>query len=59
MNDPQFRQLILEGTTAFWNAYLLDDAKALAWFKEDEFARSVRDGGVFEAQSPGPAASTQ
>lgn len=40
--DPRYHPAILRLTTAFWDAYLKDDAKAKAWLQSDE-AREVLD----------------
>lgn len=45
--DDRYHTLIQQSSTAFWDAYLRGDAKALAWLKSD-FATELGDGGVFE-----------
>lgn len=36
--DPHFRDLILQGTTAFWDAYLKGDAAAKSWLSRGGYA---------------------
>lgn len=46
-SDARNHLLIQQSTTAFWNAYLRGDAKALAWLRND-FAKELGGSGVFE-----------
>lgn len=46
--DARFHELILAGTTAFWDAYLKGDAAAKAWLESGGFKASVGADGAFE-----------
>ena len=46
-SDEKFQRLIQQSSTAFWDAYLRDDAKAKAWLTDD-FKRVLDDAGQFE-----------
>lgn len=46
--DPIFHELILESSTAFWDAYLRDDKSAKAWLKEGGFKKTMGSNGAFE-----------
>jgi len=46
--------VILAGSTAFWDAYLRDDAAAKRWLANGDFAAALGTDGVFE-QKPGAA----
>jgi hypothetical protein len=46
--DPMFQDLIRQSTTAFWDAYLRDDAKARAWLSQGGFARALAADGKLE-----------
>jgi predicted dienelactone hydrolase len=47
--DPLFHSLILQGTTAFWDAYLRGDAAAKAWLAGGGYAGVLgRDGKLEE-----------
>jgi hypothetical protein len=46
--DPMFQKLICQGSTAFWDAYLQDDAKAKAWLTGKGFETALDDKGTFE-----------
>jgi dienelactone hydrolase len=45
--DDHFHELILQGSTAYWDAYLRSDESAKRWLKED-YAKAVAADGVFE-----------
>lgn len=53
-SDARNYLLIQEATTAFWDAYLRGDGRALAWLRND-FAKELGGNGVFE-QKVGEAA---
>jgi predicted dienelactone hydrolase len=46
--DPLFHNLILQGTTAFWDAYLKGDPKAKAWLANGGYAGVLGKDGVLE-----------
>lgn len=46
--DALFHDLIRMSTTAFWDAYLRDDASARKWLAEGGFAAVLGKDGVFE-----------
>lgn len=46
-NDAMFQEIIARSSTAFWDAYLKNDAAAMKWLRE-EFARELKDKGIFE-----------
>jgi predicted dienelactone hydrolase len=46
--DPVFQNLICLGSTAFWDAYLKDDAKAREWLIGNGFTTALSDDGKFE-----------
>lgn len=48
--DARRRKLILESSTAFWNAFLKDDAQARTWLLDGGFARVLGAEGTFEVK---------
>ena len=46
--DPVFHSLILQGTTAFWDAYLKGDAAAKAWLAKGGYAAALGQDGKLE-----------
>lgn len=46
--DPLFHSLILQGTTAFWDAYLKGDAAAKAWLAQGGYAAALGKDGKLE-----------
>jgi len=46
--DDRYHQLILQGSVAFFDAYLRSDESAKKWFSGGDFKKSVGDAGVFE-----------
>ena len=46
--DAIHHGLILEGTTAFWNASLKSDTKAAGWLADGGYGRAVGTNGVLE-----------
>ena len=46
--DPLFQELIRAVTTAFWNAYLRDDAKAKEWLTGGGCATMLGENAKFE-----------
>jgi predicted dienelactone hydrolase len=46
--DPVFQNLVCLGSTAFWDAYLKDDAKAKEWLTGGGFETALKDDGKFE-----------
>ncbi|MFY9823361.1 MAG: acetylhydrolase [Thermoanaerobaculia bacterium] len=46
--DPRFRDLILQGTTAFWDAYLKGDATAKSWLAQGGYAAALGADGKLE-----------
>jgi predicted dienelactone hydrolase len=49
--DARFHELIRMSTTAFWDAHLKGDKKALAWLRAD-FARILGSDGTFATSKP-------
>ena len=47
-SDAMFHRLIAETSTAFWDAYLKDDAGARAWLAEGGLAAHVGAAGQVE-----------
>ena len=47
LTDEKVQDWVRICTTAFWDAYLKNDAKAKAWLT-DEFAKELGSGGTFE-----------
>jgi predicted dienelactone hydrolase len=50
-HDPEFHRLILESTTAFWDATLRDSPEAQRWL-DDDFSERLGDLGTFEQKRP-------
>ncbi|HSS77524.1 MAG TPA: hypothetical protein VLV54_12365, partial [Thermoanaerobaculia bacterium] len=48
--DPRFHDLILQGTTAFWDAYLKGDAAAKAWLSRGGYAAALGADGKLEVK---------
>ena len=48
--EALFLDLIREGTTAFWDAYLKEDAAAKRWLAEGGFAAALGTAGRWEAK---------
>jgi predicted dienelactone hydrolase len=46
--DATVHELVLQVTTAFWDAYLKNDPKAMAWLTQDGFAQVLGAKGTFE-----------
>lgn len=46
--DPVFQKLICQSSTAFWDAYLRDDATAKAWLTGKGFETVLDGNGTFE-----------
>jgi predicted dienelactone hydrolase len=52
--DGSFQNLICAGTTAFWDAYLKDDAAAKQWLLGGGFAKMLGAQATFEQKAPRP-----
>jgi predicted dienelactone hydrolase len=50
--DARFQEFIRASSTAFWDAYLKNDAKAKAWLKDGGFEKALGQDGVFEKKLP-------
>ncbi|HEY0512356.1 MAG TPA: hypothetical protein VGH73_10655 [Thermoanaerobaculia bacterium] len=48
--DELFQDLIRQGTTAFWDAYLKGDAEAKAWLAKGGYAAALGKDGTIEAK---------
>jgi len=48
--DARFRDLILQGTTAFWDAYLKDAAAARSWLSRGGYAGALGADGKLEVK---------
>jgi predicted dienelactone hydrolase len=46
--DAEFQRLISVGSTAFWDAYLKDDAGAKAWLRDGGYAKVLAADGKLE-----------
>lgn len=55
--DARFQQLILESTTAFWDAYLKGDDKAKAWLSKGGFEKALGKDGRFDKRLDGRPAT--
>lgn len=52
--DDIIHRLILDSTTAFWNAYLKGDAAAKSWLAGGPFQAELAEHGVFEKKQIAP-----
>ena len=52
--DARFQRLILDSTSAFWDAYLKGDGKAKAWLSQGGFERELGKDGRFEKRLGDP-----
>jgi len=57
--NPAHEPLILSSSTAFLDAYLRSDARALAWLRDGGFAARLGSLGTFETKSPTAAAPAE
>jgi pimeloyl-ACP methyl ester carboxylesterase len=48
--DARFHDLILQGTTAFWDAYLKGDAAAKSWLSRGGYAGALGGEGKLEVR---------
>ena len=48
--DARFQDLILQGTTAFWDAYLKGDAAAKSWLARGGYAGTLGGEGKLEVK---------
>src|SRR4051812_20905774 len=48
--DARFQDLILQGTTAFWDAYLKGDAEAKSWLARGGYAGALGGDGKLEVK---------
>jgi predicted dienelactone hydrolase len=46
--DARFQSLIVQGSLAFWDAWLRDDADARKWLDEGGYAKALGDAATFE-----------
>jgi len=51
--DERFHELILQGSTAFWDAYLKGDADARKWLADGGFRNALGKDGTFEKRTGG------
>lgn len=49
--DDRFHELILMGSTAFWDAYLKGDAAAKAWMSSGGFKSAIGTDGTYEQKT--------
>jgi hypothetical protein len=49
--DEYFQKYILTGTTAFWDAYLKDDARAKQWLDGDGFKTALGASATIERKA--------
>lgn len=52
--DPLFHDLILQSTTAFWDAYLKNDAAAKKWLAQGSFRDEMGKNGTLEIKNGHP-----
>jgi predicted dienelactone hydrolase len=52
--DAAFQKLITAGTTAFWDAYLKDNAEARKWLLAGGYAKMLGELATFESKAPTP-----
>ena len=52
--DERFHRLILSSSTAYWNAYLKQNAPAKAWLSGTAFSTTLADDGTFEKKLKEP-----
>ncbi len=52
--DPIFHDLILQSTTAFWDAYLKNDAAAKKWLAQGDFREEMGKNGTLEIKNGHP-----
>jgi len=50
--DAAFQRLICAGTTAFWDAYLKDNASAKKWLLNGGYAKLLGEQATFEHKAP-------
>lgn len=50
--EQRFHELILAGSTAFWEAYLRGDELAKTWLARGEYEKSFGDDATFEKKIP-------
>ncbi len=50
--DTQFQALVLSGSTAFWDAWLKDDAEAHDWLESGGFTTALSRLGTFDQKRP-------
>jgi predicted dienelactone hydrolase len=50
--DAEFHKLIIAGTTAFWDAYLKENAAAKKWLLEGGYRSLLGNHATFEVKSP-------
>jgi len=51
--DDRYHQLILQGSLAFWDAFLRRNADAKKWLEAGSFEKAVADAGKFEQRNAG------
>lgn len=49
--DAAYHRLICEMSTAFWDAYLMDDASARAWLRDGGAAQELGDSAAYEMRN--------
>ena len=50
--DAVFQEIICAGSTAYWDAWLRNDAAAHAWLRDGGFAQRLGGHGTFETKKP-------
>jgi predicted dienelactone hydrolase len=53
-HDTPYQAVVLESSTAFWNAYLKGDAEAKRWLTAGGFKERLDERGTFEVKSAQP-----
>lgn len=51
-HDAEFHRIIQESTTAFWDAWLKNDAAAKAWLEGEGFGANLKESATFEQKHP-------
>ena len=57
--DAALRALIQQASTAFWDAYLKNDAAAKQWLTSDEWQKTLGNAGTFEQKHPATTQQTR
>ncbi len=56
-HDQEFQTLVCRSSTAFWDAWLKDDAAAKQWLETNGFSKALGSLGTYEHKAPPPELS--